>query len=61
VANPMGHKGPPLLATAVTSATPPPALGADTEDVLAEIGYGATEIAALRRDKGDLTAGAAAG
>jgi CoA:oxalate CoA-transferase len=32
-------------------ATPPTALGADTEDVLTEIGYGAADIATLRRAK----------
>ena len=36
--------------------TPPPRLGADTDSVLAELGYAATEIAALRAAQGDLTA-----
>ena len=32
-------------------ASPPPALGADTERILAELGYAPEEIEALRRER----------
>jgi formyl-CoA transferase len=32
-------------------ASPPPALGADTERLLAELGYSESEVEALARDK----------
>jgi crotonobetainyl-CoA:carnitine CoA-transferase CaiB-like acyl-CoA transferase len=31
--------------------SPPPALGADTQDLLAELGYSASEVEALARAK----------
>ena len=44
--------GPPfaLSATPATVRTPPPLLGEQTDEVLAELGYGATEIATLRAE-----------
>jgi CoA:oxalate CoA-transferase len=33
------------------AATPPPMLGADTDGILASLGYGPDEVAALRKQK----------
>jgi crotonobetainyl-CoA:carnitine CoA-transferase CaiB-like acyl-CoA transferase len=47
----MGHVGHPIRFSETPAAvrTPPPALGADTDQVLTAIGYSAGEIAALRK------------
>jgi formyl-CoA transferase/CoA:oxalate CoA-transferase len=44
--------GPPfaLSATPASLRTPPPLLGEQTDEILAELGYGAAEIAKLRAE-----------
>jgi len=44
--------GPPfaLAATPASVRTPPPLLGEQTDEILAELGYAPGEVAALRRD-----------